>query len=67
MFRWPLAFVAAALVAAVFGFGVVAVEGAWLGKALVYGFLALAVVSLVNGPWKAKPAARGGRRTLPPR
>ncbi len=58
MFHWPLVFVAVALVAAVFGFGLIAVEGAWLGKALMYGFLALALVTLVNGPRKAKPAGR---------
>ena len=61
MFRWPLVFVAVALVAAVFGFGLIAVEGAWLGKVLVYGFLSLALVTLVHGPRKAKPAGRAGR------
>lgn len=47
MLRWALIFLVVALVAAVFGFGGVAGEAAWIGKLLLVVFLVLAVVSAV--------------------
>ena len=49
MLRWALMFFVVAIVAAVFGFGGVAGEAAWIGKILLFVFLILAVVSLVMG------------------
>jgi uncharacterized membrane protein YtjA (UPF0391 family) len=44
-----LTFFIVAIIAAVFGFGGVAGEAAWIGKVLLVIFLILAVVSLVMG------------------
>ena len=49
MARWAILFFVVALVAAVFGFGGIAGEAAWIGKILLFVFLILAVVSLVTG------------------
>lgn len=56
MLRWAIIFFVVALVAAVFGFGGIAGESAWIGKVLLVIFVILAVVSMLFG--------RGGR-TLP--
>lgn len=49
MLRWALMFFVVAIIAAVFGFGGVAGEAAWIGKILLVVFLILAVVSMVMG------------------
>jgi uncharacterized membrane protein YtjA (UPF0391 family) len=55
MLRWALLFFIIAIVAAIFGFGNIAGDAAWIGKILLIVFLILAVVSLLMG----------GRRTVP--
>ena len=47
MLHWALVFFILAIVAAVFGFGVIAGAAAGLAEILFYGFLALAIVTLV--------------------
>ena len=47
MLRWALIFFLLALVAALFGFGAIAVAFASLAKILFFVFLALLVISLV--------------------
>ena len=49
MLRWALLFFVIAIVAAVFGFGGLAGDAAWIGKILLVLFLILAVISLVMG------------------
>jgi uncharacterized membrane protein YtjA (UPF0391 family) len=49
MLRWALIFFVVAIVAAVFGFGGVAGDAAWIGKILLFVFLVLAVASLLLG------------------
>ncbi len=49
MLRWAILFFIVAIIAAVFGFGGVAGEAAWIGKILLVVFLILAVVSVVLG------------------
>ena len=49
MARWAIIFFIVALVAAVFGFGGIAGDAAWIGKILLFVFLILAVVSLLTG------------------
>ncbi|HEX4607707.1 MAG TPA: DUF1328 domain-containing protein [Urbifossiella sp.] len=49
MIRWAVLFLLIALVAAVFGFGELGGEAAWIGKVLVLVFLTLAVGSLFQG------------------
>jgi len=49
MLRWALIFFVVAIVAAVFGFGGVAGEAAWIGKILLVVFLILALVSMIMG------------------
>jgi uncharacterized membrane protein YtjA (UPF0391 family) len=49
MLRWALLFFIIAIVAAVFGFGGIAGDAAWIGKILLVVFLILAIVSLVMG------------------
>lgn len=56
MLRWALIFFVVALIAAVFGFGGIAGDAAWIGKILLFVFLVLAVVSLLMGR---------GARTMP--
>jgi uncharacterized membrane protein YtjA (UPF0391 family) len=47
--RYAIIFFVIAIIAAVFGFGGVAGEAAWIGKVLLVVFLILAVVSLITG------------------
>ena len=49
MARWAIIFFIVALVAAVFGFGGIAGEAAWIGQVLLFVFIVLAVVSLLMG------------------
>jgi uncharacterized membrane protein YtjA (UPF0391 family) len=49
MLRWALIFFIVALISAVFGFGGLAGEAAWIGKVLLVVFVILAVVSLIMG------------------
>ncbi len=49
MFQWAIMFFIVALVAAVFGFGGIAGEAAWIGKILLVVFLVLALFSVVLG------------------
>ncbi len=49
MVRWAIGFFIVALIAALFGFGGIAGEAAWIGKVLLVVFLILAVVSMVLG------------------
>ncbi|HEV3440857.1 MAG TPA: DUF1328 domain-containing protein [Gemmata sp.] len=49
MLRWALTFFIVAIIAAVFGFGGIAGEAAWIGKLLLVVFVILAIVSLVMG------------------
>lgn len=49
MLRWAIVFFVVALIAAVFGFGGIAGEAAWIGRVLLVVFLILAVVSMVFG------------------
>jgi len=49
MLQWALAFFVLALIAAVFSFGGLAVELAWIGKILLVVFLVLFVISLLTG------------------
>ncbi|HUR55368.1 MAG TPA: DUF1328 domain-containing protein [Gemmataceae bacterium] len=49
MASWAITFFLIALVAAVFGFGGIAGEAAWIGQVLLFIFLVLAVVSLIMG------------------
>jgi uncharacterized membrane protein YtjA (UPF0391 family) len=55
MLRWSLLFFVVALIAAVFGFGGLAGDAAWIGQVLVVVFLIVAVVSFIFGR-KAPPA-----------
>jgi uncharacterized membrane protein YtjA (UPF0391 family) len=49
MVAWAITFFLIALVAAVFGFGGIAGDAAWIGQVLLVVFLILAVVSMVMG------------------
>jgi uncharacterized membrane protein YtjA (UPF0391 family) len=49
MLRWAVAFFVIALIAAVFGFGGIAGEAAWIGKILLFVFLVLFVLSFIFG------------------
>jgi uncharacterized membrane protein YtjA (UPF0391 family) len=49
MLRWAVVFLLVALVAAVFGFGNIAADSAWIAKILFFLFLVLFLVSLVLG------------------
>lgn len=49
MLRWALIFLVIAILAAVFGFGGIAGEAAWIAKVLLFLFLILAVISFVLG------------------
>ncbi len=49
MLRWAILFFIIALVSAVFGFGNIAGDAAWMGKVLLVVFLILAVVSMLFG------------------
>jgi uncharacterized membrane protein YtjA (UPF0391 family) len=49
MLRYALIFLVVAILAAVFGFGGIAGESAWIAKILLVVFLVLAVVSFLMG------------------
>ena len=49
MARWAIMFFLIALVAALFGYGGIAGEAAWIGQVLLFVFLILAVASIVLG------------------
>ena len=49
MLRWAIGFFVVALVAAIFGFGGIAVAAAGIAKLIFFAFLILAVISLVAG------------------
>ena len=49
MASWAITFFLIALVAALFGFGGIAGEAAWIGQVLLFIFLVLAVVSMIMG------------------
>lgn len=49
MARWAILFFIVALIAAVFGFGGIAGDAAWIGQILLFVFLVLAVVTLITG------------------
>ncbi|OWK38687.1 DUF1328 domain-containing protein [Fimbriiglobus ruber] len=49
MVQWAITFFVIALIAAVFGFGGIAGEAAWIGKVLLVVFLILAVLSMLFG------------------
>ncbi|MBN9521005.1 DUF1328 domain-containing protein [bacterium] len=49
MLRWAIVFFVVALIAALFGFGGIAGDAAWIGQVLLVVFLILAVVSMILG------------------
>jgi uncharacterized membrane protein YtjA (UPF0391 family) len=49
MLRWALIFFVIAIVAAIFGFGGISGEAAWIGKLLLVVFVILAILSLIFG------------------
>lgn len=49
MAGWAVLFFIIAIIAAVFGFGGIAGEAAWIGQVLLVIFLILAVLSLIFG------------------
>lgn len=49
MARWAIIFFVIALVAAVFGYGGIAGDAAWIGQVLLFVFLILAVASMILG------------------
>lgn len=49
MLRWAVVFLIVALIAAVFGFGGIAADAAWMAKVLFFIFLVMFVISLVLG------------------
>jgi uncharacterized membrane protein YtjA (UPF0391 family) len=49
MIGWAITFFVIALVAALFGFGGIAGDAAWIGQVLLVVFLILAVVSALMG------------------
>jgi uncharacterized membrane protein YtjA (UPF0391 family) len=56
MFRWAILFFVIALIAALFGFGGIAGEAAWIGKLLLVVFLILVVFSMIMGRGAPPPA-----------
>ncbi len=55
MLRWALLFLVIALVAAVFGFGLVADMSYTAAKILFFVFLVLAVLSFIGGAFRRAP------------
>jgi uncharacterized membrane protein YtjA (UPF0391 family) len=49
MLRWALVFLIVAIIAAVFGFGGIAGELAWMARVLFFLFIIVFVVSLLMG------------------
>ena len=54
MLRWALIFFVIALIAAVFGFGGIAASAEGIAKILFFGFVILAIVSLIFGVVRGK-------------
>ena len=52
MLRWTLLFLVVAIIAAVFGFGGIAADAAWIARVLFVVFLILFLISLVFGGWR---------------
>ena len=67
MLRWALVFLVIALIAALFGFGLVADMSYMAAKVLFFVFLVLAVLSLLGGalPYSAAHLGGRGRRQRP--
>jgi uncharacterized membrane protein YtjA (UPF0391 family) len=57
MLNWAVTFLIIALIAAVFGFGGIAVEAAWIAKVLFVVFLVLFLVCLLRGGVRRRPVA----------
>jgi uncharacterized membrane protein YtjA (UPF0391 family) len=57
MLNWAVTFLIVALIAAVFGFGGIAVEAAGIAKILFVVFLILFLVSLLTGAVRRPPVA----------
>ncbi len=57
MLNWALMFLVVALIAAVFGFGGIAVEAAGIAKILFVVFLVLFLVSALTGAVRRPPVA----------
>jgi uncharacterized membrane protein YtjA (UPF0391 family) len=55
MLGWALLFLIIAIIAAIFGFGVIAGAAAWIAKALFIVFIVLFLISLVVG-WRSPRA-----------
>lgn len=49
MLRWAVIFFIIAIVAAIFGFGNIAANAAWIAKILFFIFLVLFLLSLISG------------------
>jgi uncharacterized membrane protein YtjA (UPF0391 family) len=65
MLYWAIVFLVVAIIATVFGFGVIAGTTAWIAKVLFIVFLILFVVSLIFGR-RGKPPVRGLLSSLMP-
>lgn len=59
MLKWAVIAFAVAIVAGIFGFGGVAAGAASVGKVLFYGFLFVAVVTLIMGVAGGRGVTRG--------
>jgi len=55
MLNWALTFLIIALIAALFGFGFLAAEAAWIAKVLFVVFLVLFLVSMLTGAVRRPP------------
>jgi uncharacterized membrane protein YtjA (UPF0391 family) len=55
MLYWALVFLIAALIAAIFGFGGMAMSIAAFGKMLFFVFLVLFLISLITGSFLERP------------
>jgi uncharacterized membrane protein YtjA (UPF0391 family) len=63
MLRWALAFFVIAIIAAVFGFGGIALAAAGIAKILFFIFLVLFLVALLGGLVRRAQGAREGANT----
>ncbi|MBC8111597.1 MAG: DUF1328 domain-containing protein [Verrucomicrobia bacterium] len=52
MLRWSVTFFIVALIAAIFGFGGIAVGAASIAKVLFFVFLILFIISLISGGFR---------------
>ena len=57
MLQWALVFLIIAVVAALFGFGIVATSIAGMAKLLFFVFLALFLVALITGSFLQRPTS----------